>query len=216
MKKSKTIAIVEGAMMLALAIVLSMITPFKKLLPFGGSITLVSMLPICLYSIKHGVVRGLCVSFLFALFQFVQGIQEGLFGWGLTAGMLTACILLDYFLAYTVIGLAGMFRKKGMGGWIAGTVIALVLRFVCHFLSGVYVFASTGKIWEELDFVAENKYIYSLMYNGAYMLPEIILTVLVTVILFKIPQVRRLMTEAGAAEGAAAGCWEASGCVCGC
>ena len=99
MKKSKTIAIVEGAMMLALAIVLSMITPFKKLLPFGGSITLVSMLPICLYSIKHGVVRGLCVSFLFALFQFVQGIQEGLFGWGLTAGMLTACILLDYFLA---------------------------------------------------------------------------------------------------------------------
>ncbi|MBQ5335161.1 MAG: energy-coupled thiamine transporter ThiT [Oscillospiraceae bacterium] len=194
MKKSKTIAIVEGAMMLALAIVLSMITPFKKLLPFGGSITLVSMLPICLYSIKHGVVRGLCVSFLFALFQFVQGIQEGLFGWGLTAGMLTACILLDYFLAYTVIGLAGMFRKKGMGGWIAGTVIALVLRFVCHFLSGVYVFASTGKIWEELDFVAENKYIYSLFYNGAYMLPEIILTVIAAVILYSVKPMREILT----------------------
>lgn len=198
MKKSKTIAIVEGAMMLALAIVLSMITPFKKLLPFGGSITLVSMLPICLYSIKHGVVRGLCVSFLFALFQFVQGIQEGLFGWGLTAGMLTACILLDYFLAYTVIGLAGMFRKKGMGGWIAGTVIALVLRLVCHFLSGVYVFASTGKIWEELDFVAENKYIYSLFYNGAYMLPEIILTVIAAVILYSVKPMREILTPKAA------------------
>lgn len=181
-------------MMLALAVVLSLITPFRKLLPFGGSITLVSMLPICLYSIKHGVLRGLCVSFLFALFQFFQGVQEGLFGWGLTAGMLTACILLDYLLAYTVIGFAGIFRKKGMGGWIAGTVFALVLRFVCHFFSGVYVFASTGKIWEELDFVAENKYIYSAVYNGAYMLPEIVLTVIAAVILYSVKPIRSLLT----------------------
>ena len=197
MKNNKTTAIVEGAIMLALAIVLSMITPFRRLLPFGGSITLVSMLPVCLYSIKHGVGRGLCVSFLFALFEFFQGVQEGLFGWGLTAGMLTACILLDYFLAYTVIGLAGMFRKKGMGGWIAGTVFALLLRYLCHFLSGVYVFASTGKIWEELDFVAENKYVYSAVYNGAYMLPEIILTVVVAVILFSVRPIRNILAPAG-------------------
>ena len=194
MKKSNTLLIVEGAMMLALAIVLSLITPFKKLLPFGGSITLVSMLPICLFSIKHGVLRGLGVSFLFALFQFFQGIQEGLFGWGLTAGMLTVCILLDYLLAYTVIGFAGVFRKKGLSGWIAGTVLALVLRFICHFLSGVYVFASTGKIWDGLDFVAENKYIYSLFYNGAYMLPEIVLTVLAAVILYSVKPIRSLLT----------------------
>ena len=194
MKKSNTLLIREGALMLALAIVLSLITPFKKLLPFGGSITLVSMLPICLFSIKHGVLRGLGVSFLFALFQFFQGIQEGLFGWGLTAGMLTVCILLDYLLAYTVIGFAGVFRKKGLSGWIAGTVLALVLRFICHFLSGVYVFASTGKIWDGLDFVAENKYIYSLFYNGAYMLPEIVLTVLAAVILYSVKPIRSLLT----------------------
>ena len=194
MKKSNTLLIREGALMLALAIVLSLITPFKKLLPFGGSITLVSMLPICLFSIKHGVLRGLGVSFLFALFQFFQGIQEGLFGWGLTAGMLTVCILLDYLLAYTVIGFAGVFRKKGLSGWIAGTVLALVLRFICHFLSGVYVFVSTGKIWDGLDFVAENKYIYSLFYNGAYMLPEIVLTVLAAVILYSVKPIRSLLT----------------------
>ncbi|HAG14597.1 MAG TPA: proton-coupled thiamine transporter YuaJ [Ruminococcus sp.] len=194
MKQTKTKMLVEGAMMLALAIALSLITPFQKILPFGGSITLVSMLPICLFSIKYGVPKGLGVSLLFAVFQFVQGVvKDGLFGWGLTAGMLIACILFDYFLAYTVIGLAGMFRKKGLGGWIAGTVIALLLRFLSHFLSGVVVFASTGKIWDDLSFVAENKYVYSAVYNGAYMLPEIILTVAAAVILYQVPQMRRMI-----------------------
>ncbi len=198
---SKTKLLVEGAMMLALAIVLSLITPFQKILPFGGSITLVSMLPICFYSIKNGVGKGLGVSLLFAVFQFAQGaIKDGLFGWGLTAGMLIACILFDYFIAYTVIGLAGIFRKHGMGGWIAGTVIALLLRFLSHFLSGVYVFASTGKIWDNLSFVAENKYIYSAVYNGAYMLPEMILTVVVFVILCKIPQIARMMPAKDSTE----------------
>lgn len=180
--------------MLALAIVLSLITPFRKLLPFGGSITLVSMLPICLYSLKYGVLQGLAVSFLFSLFQFAQGaISDGLFGWGLTAGMLIACILLDYIVAYTVVGLAGLFRKHGLGGCIGGIVLALVLRFTSHFFSGVYVFASTGKIWEDIDFVADNKYLYSAVYNGAYMLPELILTVIVAVILLKVPQTRKLL-----------------------
>ena len=204
MKKNTTKMLVEGAMMLALAIVLSLLTPFQKILPFGGSITLVSMLPICIFSIKYGVGKGLGVSVLFAVFQFAQGtIKDGLFGWGLTPGMLITCILLDYFLAYTVLGFAGFARKKGLAGWITGVVIALTMRFLCHFLSGVYVFGSTGKIWEQLDFVAENKYVYSLMYNGAYMLPEIILTVLVTVILFKIPQVRNILTSEMQNEAAA-------------
>ena len=195
MMKKNTATLVEGAMMLALAIVLSLITPFKKILPFGGSITLVSMLPICMFSIRRGVLRGLGVSLLFAAFQFIQGISEGLFGWGLTAEMLVMCILFDYLLAYTVIGLAGICRKKGMGGWIFGIVTAVVLRFLCHFTSGVVVFASTGKIWDDLEFVAENKYIYSAVYHGAYMLPELVLTVIMAVILLKVPAVKRIVTE---------------------
>ncbi len=194
--QSKTRLLVEGAMMLALAIVLSLITPFQKLLPFGGSITLVSMLPICIFSIKYGVKDGLGIAFLFSAFQLAHGIiKDGLLGWGLTAGMLTACILLDYILAYTLLGLAGMFRKQELGGWVCGVIIALTLRFLCHFVSGVVVFATTGKIWDELEFVAENKYVYSLVYNGAYMLPEIILTTVMTVILFQIPQIRRMLTS---------------------
>ncbi len=195
-KKFTTLMLVEGAIMLALAIVLSMITPFQKILPFGGSITLASMLPICIYSIRYGIRNGLSVSFLFAAFQFAQGaIKDGLFAWGLTPGMLILCILFDYFLAYTVIGTAGLFRKKGTPGAIAGVAMALVLRFFCHFLSGVIVFASSGKIWDELDFVAENKYIYSLVYNGAYMLPELIITMVLTVILVNIPQIKAFISN---------------------
>jgi thiamine transporter len=191
--KTSTKTLVEGAMMLALAIVLTFVTPFRKLFPFGGEITLVSMLPVCLFSIRHGIKQGLALAFLFAAYQFSQGLS--VFGWGLTPAMLITCIAMDYFLAYTLLGLAGIFRKKGMGGWICGIVIALTLRFLCHFISGVVVFASTGKIWDELDFVAENKYVYSLVYNGAYMLPEIILTTIAAMILLKVPSIKRIINE---------------------
>ena len=187
--------------MLVLGIVLSFITPFQKLLPFGGSITLVSMLPICMFSIRHGVKKGLCLSFLFALFQLATGIiKDGLLAWGLTAGMLTACILFDYIIAYSVLGVAGIFRNKNRSGWIAGIALALVLRFISHFISGAFVFATAGKIWDSLDFVADNKYIYSLVYNGAYMLPELVLTVLVAIVLFSSAPIKKLMTESVNAE----------------
>lgn len=109
-KNSKTRMLVEGAMMVALATVLSYIRIFK--FPWGRSITLFSMLPIVLFSLKYGVKQGLLCSFVFSLIQFGQGVTDGLFGWGLTAFMLVACILLDYLGAYTVIGIAGLFRKR--------------------------------------------------------------------------------------------------------
>lgn len=184
--------LVEGAIMVALAFVLSMIRVYK--LPWGGSITLLSMLPICLYSIKYGIGPGLGVSFVFSLTQFFQGIGDGLFGWGLTSGMLVACILLDYILAYTVVGLAGMFRKKGMVGWICGTIIALMLRLACHFGSGVIVWKSFGALWD--GFSTDNTYLYSLLYNGSYMLPEIIFTTIGADILFSLPQTKKLVMPA--------------------
>ena len=200
MQKTKTRMIAEGALMLALAIALTFISPFP-FLPFGGRITLISMFPICLFSIKYGVLRGFGVSFLFSLFQLFQGIvTEGLLGWGLTPGVLIACILLDYILAYSVLCLAGLWRKKGVSGWILGSIFALFLRFVSHFLSGIFLFASVGKIWDELDFVASNKYIYSAVYNGAYMLPEIIMTAIAAIILFEIPQMRRLIEGKDSAQ----------------
>lgn len=187
MKNTKIL--VEGAVMVALATVLSFIRVFK--LPWGGSITLLSMLPIALFSIKRGVECGLIVSFLFSLIQFFQGVMDGLFGWGLSPLMLIACILLDYVFAFTVLGLAGIFRKKGLVGWILGISLAIGLRFFVHFLSGVVIWQSFGDLWE--GFSTENSVVYSLLYNGCYMLPELIFTLIAAVALLKVPQTKKLL-----------------------
>ena len=147
MEKTKTKVLAECGILIALAAVLSLIKVFK--LPWGGSITLLSMLPICLISIRHGVKTGLFSSFVYAVIQLLFGILfDGLLGWGLTAGALISCILLDYIVAFTVLGLAGMFADKGMNGIIGGTALAIFLRFVSHVFSGVFVFASAGKLWD--------------------------------------------------------------------
>ena len=188
MQSKKVRIMVEGAVMLALATALSFIQIYK--LPWGGSITLLSMLPIVLFSIRWGVAMGLAVSFLFSLIQLFQGIMDGLFGWGLTPGMLVACIFIDYIFAFTVLGLAGVFRKKGTAGWISGIAIAIALRFVMHFLSGVVIWKSFGELWE--GFSTDSSVLYSILYNGSYMLPELIITVIAAVILLNVPEVRKL------------------------
>jgi thiamine transporter len=154
---------------------------------------MLSMLPIVLYSIKNGIVKGLEVSFLFSLVQLGQGVIDGLFGWGLSVPMLIGCILFDYVFAFTVIGLAGMFRKKGEVGWIAGTIVAMLLRFVSHFTTGVIIWKSFGELWD--GFSTDNTYLYSLLYNGSYMLPEIILTSIGAFVMFRIPVMKKIMTE---------------------
>ncbi|MBR4781118.1 MAG: energy-coupled thiamine transporter ThiT [Lachnospiraceae bacterium] len=188
MQSKKTRILVEGAVMLALATALSFIQIYK--LPWGGSITLLSMLPIVLFSIRRGLKAGLAVSFLFSLIQFFQGIMDGLFGWGLTPVMLIACIFIDYIFAFTVLGFGGLFRKKGTAGWIGGIAVAITLRFVMHFLSGVIIWKSFGELWE--GFSTESSVLYSLLYNGSYMLPELIITVVAAVVLLNVPQVRKL------------------------
>ena len=189
MKNTKTLMLVEGAVMIALATVLSLIKVYK--LPWGGSITLLSMLPICMFSIKYGVVRGLFVSFAYETIQLLLDLAEVL-SWGLTPETLIACFALDYILAYTVIGVAGMFRTKKLPGWIAGTSVALLLRFAAHFLSGVLIWHSFGELWD--GFSTENEFIYSALYNGSYMLPEIIFTVIGAVILFSVPQTKKMLS----------------------
>lgn len=189
MRNTKTLILVEGAAMIALATVLSFIRIYK--LPWGGAVTLLSMLPIVLFSIRRGLKAGMIVSFLYSLVQFVQGIIDGLFGWGLTPGMLIACILMDYILAFTVLGIAGIFRKKGNIGWILGIVLAVFLRFVSHFLSGVIIWKSFGELWK--GFSTDSSVLYSLLYNGCYMLPEMIFTVLGAVILLNNAQSKRLI-----------------------
>lgn len=191
MSSNKTRILVEGAVMVALATILSFIRIFK--LPWGGSITLLSMLPIVLFSIRRGVKAGMAVSVAYALLQFGQGIIDGLFGWGLTPGMLIACIFLDYIGAFSVLGLAGLFRKKDLPGWIAGISLAIVLRFVLHFLSGVVIWHSYGELWN--GFSTDNTYLYSFLYNGCYMLPELVFTLIGAIVLLKAPQTKKILLK---------------------
>ncbi len=191
MNKSKILPLIEGAIVIAMGVVLSYAIIFK--LPWGGAVTLLSMLPVSMYSIKHSIKKGLAISFIFSLFQFIQGIGDGIFAWGLTPAMLIACIMLDYILAYTVIGFAGIFRKKGAKGWIIGTAMALFMRFVCHFISGVVIFHSAGKLWE--GFATDNTWLYSLLYNGCYMLPEITFTCIGAVIIYRVPVIKKMIVK---------------------
>lgn len=176
--------------MVALATVLSYIRVYK--LVWGGSITLLSMLPIVIFSIKHGVKVGLSVSFVFSLIQLLQGITDGLFGWGLTAGALVGCILFDYIFAFTVLGLAGFLRNKGLAGWIVGIVIAMLLRYACHVLTGIVIWKSLGPLWD--GFTPDSFWVYSLLYNGSYMIPEIIFTTIGAAMMLKLPHVKKLVS----------------------
>ena len=188
-KRTRVFALCECAMMLALAVVLSYVKIFT--LPFDGSITLFSMLPICLISIKYGIGWGLGTAFCYAWFQILQG---GVFAWGLTPTMLIASLFLDYILAFTVLGLAGLFRKKGLLGMVMGVVMVCALRFLVHFVAGVVLWANLeqfvafGKEW------VNRPALYSICYNGIYMLPETVMTSIGAWLLLKIPQMKRILT----------------------
>ncbi len=188
MKQFRIRALCECALMLALAVALSYVKLFQ--LPFDGSVTLLSMLPICLVSIKYGMGWGLGTAFCYSWFQILQG---GVFAWGLTPVMLISSLLLDYVLAFSVLGLAGAFRKKGRVGIVCGVAMVCVLRFVVHFLAGVILWANLER------FVAFGKewigrpVLYSICYNGIYMLPETVLTVIAAIVLFRLPQIKRII-----------------------
>ena len=186
----------EAAILVALAVVLSitsklLLEPFlAPLFLFGGSVTLFSMLPICILSIKHGIGWGLGGAFCFSWFQILQG---QVFAWGLTPIMLIGSLLLDYILAFTVLGLAGIFRNRGTKGMIAGIALVCALRFLIHFLAGIILWANLA------EFVAFGKewvnrpVLYSLVYNGGYMLPETVLTVVGAILLFRFPGTRKIL-----------------------
>ena len=171
-----------SAIFIALSTVLSFIKIYET--PLGGGVTLFSMLPVIMISCMFGVKWGMCVSFVYALGQMFISFGE-VCSWGLTPIALVATFLIDYILAYFVLGFAGILRKKGYIGLILGIVLVLILRFICHFITGVFIF----DIWCEWD----NVWIYSLIYNGGYMLPELVLTTVGGALLFRLPQIKKIM-----------------------
>ena len=180
MKNSKLHTMVECAILIALSFVLSLFKIFE--MPFGGSVTPLSMLPVCLIGFMFGPKWGFGSAFIFSLLQL---ISSHVFSWGLTPLVLIVCILADYVVAFTVLGITGFFKGKGNKGIIIGVFLAVFARFVCHYISGC-------TIWASVDM---NPYLYSLLYNGAYMLPECIFTMIGTIIICNIPAFKRIINR---------------------
>lgn len=173
---SKTQKLVEAAMLLALAMILSYIKVYE--LPQGGSITL-EMLPIVVLALRQGTKMGCFGGFVFGLLQMILGFSNVLYCQTLIA--MIGCILLDYLLAFTVLGLAPVFEKMTSNkivGYVLGAVIVGLLRFVCSFLSGWLLWGSYAP--EGMGAV-----VYSFTYNASYMIPNIIILAVVIAILAK-------------------------------
>ncbi len=173
---SKTKTLVEAAMLLALSMILSYIKVYE--LPQGGSITL-EMLPIVVLALRHGTKWGCFSGMVFGLLQMILGFSNVMYCNTLLA--MIGCILLDYLVAFTALGLAPAFAnmmKNRVVGYTVAAVIVGFLRFVCSFLSGWLLWGSYAP--EGMGAV-----VYSFVYNASYMIPNIIILAVVIAILAK-------------------------------
>ena len=209
----KTRRLTESAMLMAVAVVLELLSKmFIPGLPFGGQLTLVSMLPVVLISYRHGMKWGFCAAFAYALLEMAIGtknvaaaFQPDYFGEGvMIANALIMCFF-DYVAAFTVLGLGGAFRDRIKNPGVAlaaGSLVALGGRYLCHIASGYILFSGYAEwfftqdgfpAWgatlvETLD-PGVLGFAYSLVYNGINMIPEMILTAAASLLLAKVPKI---------------------------
>ena len=158
--------------MVALATVLSL---FKLVeMPYGGSVTFASMLPIIVLSYRHGVGMGLAGGVTFAIIQQLLGLKY--LSYFTTWQSILALIFLDYILAFALVGLAGIWRRvtrRESTALILGGLTAAVIRYACHVIAG-------ATVWAGLSIPDSAALIYSLGYNATYMIPETLVLLLVT------------------------------------
>ena len=164
--RSKNVSVmVEGALMVALAFGLHFIKVFQA--PYGGSVTLGGMVPLILFAFRHGTGAGVTAGAAYGLLDLVVNPYV----------VHPAQLILDYPLAYGLVGLAGLFRKNV----VAGAFVGIFGRFVASFASGVIFFGAYAK---------GNVYAYSALYNAGYLVPEFIIAVTVLLVLRRTPIMR--------------------------
>ncbi len=164
-------ALCEGAIMVALAFVLSFVKFYE--FPNGGSVT-PAMFPIFLYALRWGLGRGLGAGFVFGLLQL---LFDGAYAWGWQS------MLLDYLLAFTPLGLAGLFKGKPWGIF-PGTIIGSIGRFIIHYISGVTIYRITEPTTIPIFGTIDNAELYSLCYNISYIVPCAVIALLIAGVLY--------------------------------
>ena len=185
MRNKKVLVMAECAVMVALAFVLSNVRLWKMHL--GGSVTLCSMLPIMFIGVKHGPLTGLGCGALYSMTQLFQGIVEGdVSAQSMSFGVLVVCVLFDYIVPFTVLGLSGVFGKGGRLPILSGMSLAVGMRFVCHYLTGV-------TIWGQWTPDGWSSWIYSAAYNGGYLLPDLAICLVSAVCLLGFREIRRFL-----------------------
>ena len=160
----------EGAILLAMGLVLNALKLYQ--FPNGGSVDL-AMIPILFFAIRWGAGPGLLVGFAFGLLQM---FIDGAIAWGWQS------LLLDYLVAFTPLGLAGLFRYR-RGGIFAGTLLGCILRFIVHYISGVTIYAIVAPT-ELFAMTFTEPWMYSLAYNGSYMLVDTVICLVVFALLY--------------------------------
>ncbi len=188
--QSKTQKLANTAILTALSIVLSFVILYE--MPMGGSVTLACMLPVMFVSLRYGLSWGLGSAFVTSLFQLMQAVMHAnVFPYCETGETLVVCILFDYVFPFTLVGLAGLSRKVSLGkfrhfGIYLGIVLVFVLRFLCHFVTGVV-------IWGQWAPEGMGKFLYSFLYNGSFLGVELVITMILAVILIESPQIGKFL-----------------------
>ena len=211
-KKQRTQALTVSAIMIAFAVSISAICavmPFLNL-PFGGGFTIASMLPIIIVAYMYGTKWGLLTAFVYSIMQMLLGFNTvSAFFLPGDSQMIwwraVLVILIDYVIAYTVLGFGGIFRNKfeTKKALVLGSIFAISLRYIAHIVSGAIFFGT----WAEWFFTQDGfpfwgekilevfsgdslSIIYSIIYNGTYMIPEIIITSIVAYFVTRISQIK--------------------------
>lgn len=167
---TKIVRLTETAIMIALGTVLSIIKLID--LPYGGSITIAHMLPVILIAYRYGSKWGFCSGLVYGILQLILGMKNLSYATSIWAAI--AIIALDYLAAYTVVGIVGFFQKTKLSQPSAlsiGVLSVCVLRYFCHVISGCTV-------WAGLSVPTAEAFLFSILYNATYMIPESIVTLL--------------------------------------
>lgn len=172
MKTQNVRALTECSILVALSTVLSVFLLFE--MPYGGSVTPASMLPVLILAYRHGTKWGIGSALVASLLQALLGLKN--FSYFTSPASIVALLVFDYILAFVVFGAFGFLRKHSknqLSALLSASVFSSILRYICHVISG-------ATIWAGLSIPTEAALIYSISYNATYMLPESIILVLAT------------------------------------